>query len=48
MENIGEPTVRISLTEYKKLKENSEVDRELLRDIATGIKDILNGEIEEI
>ncbi len=41
-------TIEISKREYFELKKYKEVDQELLKDIALGIKDILNGEIEEI
>lgn len=40
--------IKIPLQEYMELKKYRQVDEELLKDIATGIKDILNGEIEEI
>ena len=41
-------TVCISKEEYEFLKKKAEVDDELLHDIATGIKDILAGKVEEI
>jgi len=41
-------TVCISKEEYEFLKKKAEVDDELLQDIATGIKDILAGKVEEI
>lgn len=34
--------------EYQRLKKMQEVDKELLADIAAGIKDILVGNIEEV
>ena len=34
--------------EYQRLKNINEVDKELLADIAVGIKDILTGNIEEV
>ncbi|MEK6914119.1 MAG: hypothetical protein AABW83_00555 [Nanoarchaeota archaeon] len=34
--------------EYQKLKHTQEIDKELLLDIAAGIKDILAGNVEEI
>jgi hypothetical protein len=48
MEMNNEQMIKIPLSEYKRLKECSMVDRELLLDISKGIKDILSGEIEEI
>lgn len=39
---------REEFEEYQRLKKSKEIDQELLADIATGIKDILNGNIEEI
>ena len=41
-------TITISKKEYKELKESKEVDQELLKDIATGIKDILQGKVKEV
>ena len=41
-------TVTISKEEYEKLKKEAEVDRELLKDIAKGIKDILEGKVIEV
>jgi hypothetical protein len=41
-------TVTITREEYEKLKKCQEVDKELLADIAAGIKDILEGNIEEV
>ncbi len=34
--------------ELERLKQNQEIDKELLADIATGIKDILIGNVEEV
>ncbi len=45
---MEEKTIKIPLKEYMELKKYKEVDQELLKDIATGIKDILNGEVEEV
>lgn len=41
-------TVTISKREYDDLKRFEKVDKELLQDIAHGIKDILEGKIKEI
>ena len=41
-------TVTISKEEYKRLKKMEEVDKELLEDIAHGIKDVLTGKIKEV
>ena len=41
-------TITISKKEYEKLKKIEEVDKELLEDIAHGIKDILTGKVKEI
>ena len=41
-------TVTISKEEYEKLKKEAEVDRDLLKDIARGIKDILEGKVIEV
>jgi len=41
-------TVTISRKEYEKLKKIEEVDKELLEDIAHGIKDVLTGRVKEI
>jgi len=41
-------TVTISKQEYRELKKFKAVDQELLKDIATGIKDILEGKVKEI
>jgi len=40
--------IKIPLKEYMELKSYKQIDEELLKDIATGIKDILNGEVEEV
>jgi len=40
--------IKIPVEEYKKLKEYGKIDRELMADIAKGIKDILNGKVEEV
>lgn len=41
-------TITISKQEYEKLKIKEELDRELLQDIARGIKDILTGKVREV
>ena len=41
-------TVTMSKEEYEKLKKEAEIDRELLKDIARGIKDVLEGKIIEV
>lgn len=41
-------TITISKKEYEKLKKIEEVDKELLEDIAHGIKDVLTGRVKEI
>jgi hypothetical protein len=45
---MEQETVTITKTEYQELKKHAEVDKELLKDIATGIKDILQGKVKEI
>ena len=40
--------ITISKEEYDKLKEQTQVDKELLKDIVSGIKDILEEKIKEI
>lgn len=40
--------VTIPKAEYEELKQMVEVDKELLNDIAKGIKDILQGKIKEV
>ena len=41
-------TVTISKVEYKRLKKIEKTDKELLEDIARGIKDILSGRVKEV
>ena len=41
-------TVTIPEVEYKELKRIQKMDRELLQDIAHGIKDILSGKVKEV
>ena len=41
-------TITIPKKEYEKLKKIEEVDKELLEDIAHGIKDVLTGRVKEI
>jgi len=41
-------TVTISKAEYNELKRIKKMDRELLEDIARGIKDILSGKVKEV
>ncbi|MDD5650125.1 MAG: hypothetical protein PHF86_06885 [Candidatus Nanoarchaeia archaeon] len=41
-------TITITQEEYNKLKQFEKVDQELLKDIASGIKDILVGKVKEI
>lgn len=41
-------TVTISKEEYEKLKKQAQVDKDLLRDIARGITDILEGKVKEV
>ena len=41
-------TVTIPIEEYRELQKYREVDKELLADIAQGIKDILQGRVEEV
>lgn len=45
---MEEETITISREEYENLKKGQETDKELLTDIATGIKDVLQGNVEEI
>lgn len=40
--------ITISKEEYEHLKKIEELDRELLEDIAHGIKDILSGKVKEV
>ena len=41
-------TVTIPKEEYQRLKKKDKADTELLKDIAMGLKDILNGKVKEI
>lgn len=41
-------TITITKKEYQKLKKKEEMDTELLKDIASGIKDILKGKVKEV
>lgn len=41
-------TVTISEEEYRRLKKIEKVDKELLEDIAHGIKDIVSGKVKEV
>lgn len=41
-------TITIPVKEYRKLQKYRQIDKELLADIATGIKDILKGNVEEV
>lgn len=41
-------TVTIPKTEYERLKRIEKKDKEALKDIAHGIKDILSGKVKEI
>lgn len=45
---MPQTTITIQKTEYKRLKKKEKVDQELLQDIATGIKDILEGKVKEV
>ena len=40
--------VTITRTEYKRLKKIEKIDKELLEDIAKGIKDIISGKVKEV
>ena len=40
--------VTITKAEYEKLKKIEKVDKELLEDIARGIKDIVSGKVKEV
>ena len=40
--------ITITEEEYEELKKSKQVDKELLEDIARGIKDILQGKIKEV
>ena len=41
-------TITIPRAEYKRLKKFEKVDQNLLKDIAKGIKDILDGKVKEV
>lgn len=41
-------TINITKREYQRLKKKEEMDTELLKDIASGIKDILKGKVKEV
>ena len=41
-------TVIIQKEEYRRLKKFEQVDQDLLKDIASGIKDILEGKVKEV
>ncbi len=41
-------TINIPKTEYERLKKIEKVDKELLEDIAHGIKDIVSGKVKEV
>ncbi len=41
-------TVTIPKEEYTRLKKIEKVDKELLEDIANGIKDIVSGKVKEV
>lgn len=45
---MEEQKITIPMREYRELQQYKKVDQELLTDIAAGIKDILNGNIEEV
>jgi len=45
---INMKTVTISKEEYDRLKKIEKIDRELISDIAHGIKDILSGKVKEV
>jgi len=40
--------VTIPKNEYKRLKEIEKVDKEILEDIVSGIKDIIAGRVKEV
>ena len=46
--SMKQETVTIPKEEYKKLKKKEQIDTELLKDIAMGIKDVLSGKIKEV
>ncbi len=41
-------TIAIPKGEYERLKHVEKVDQDLLKDIARGIKDILDGKVKEV
>lgn len=41
-------TITITKEEYQNLKKKEEIDTELLKDIALGIKDILKSNVKEV
>ena len=41
-------TITISNDEYKRLKKKEKIANEFLKDISSGIKDILNGKVKEV
>ena len=41
-------TITIPKKEYEELRRFKETDQELLRDIAKGIRDILQGKVKEV
>ena len=47
-EDMEKATITIPIEEYRELQKYRQVDKELLSDIAQGIKDILQGKIEEV
>ncbi len=45
---MEEKMIRIPIKKYRELQKHRKVDQELLTDIAEGIKDIINGRLEEV
>jgi hypothetical protein len=45
---MEEEMIKIPIKEYRELQKYRQVDKELLADIALGIRDILKGDIEEV
>ena len=45
---MEEQKITIPIREYRELQQYKKGDQELLIDIATGIKDILKGNVEEV
>ena len=43
-----EKTIAITRDEYEELIRNKEIDTELIKEIAEGIKDIIQGNVKEI